>query len=274
MAALPPTWLQLTDWLVARQETLPGLRYVTTSGGVLPLRIWSAFPRVFTKATFFATYGLTEAFRTTVVPPEWFARKTGSLGRPASGAGIVVVREDGRAADVDEKGELVHYGLCVTHGYWRRPEETAAAFVPRTKDAALFAPEERVHYSGDIVRRDADGFFWFVARRDTLIKTGGHRVSAEEIEHALQGVPGVRHAVVFGVPDETLGQALVAVLELAEESDEVRTTAQRSARQALASHQLPRYWPQWVGSMPLTANGKIDRPAVIVRAKISLDSLM
>ncbi|MEO5958219.1 MAG: AMP-binding protein [Opitutaceae bacterium] len=270
LAALPPTWIQLVDWLVARGETLPELRYVTTSGGVLPARTWTAFSQVFPRAEIFATYGLTEAFRTTVVPPASFSRKTGSLGRPALGASIAVVRDEGGVAGLDEVGELVHHGACVTHGYWRRPVETAAAFAVRAAHTALFAAGERVHYSGDMVRRDAEGFLWFVGRRDTLIKTGGHRVSAEEIEHALLGVAGTTHAVVFGVPDEALGQALVAVLELADASEAAQAAVQRRARDVLASHQLPRHWQNWAGAMPLTANGKIDRPAVITRAKKSI----
>jgi len=267
MAALPPTWVQLSDWLIAGEEILPGLRYVTTSGGLIPERVWSQFVRVFPRAEVFATYGLTEAFRTTVVPAGWFARKVGSIGRPCPGVEIVLIGEDNRPG---ETGELVHHGTCVTSGYWRRPQETEKAYAPRPQHAALFAPGERVHYSGDMVKRDGDGFLWFVARRDAQIKTGGFRVSAEEIEAAVLASGCVRQAVVFGVPHETLGQALAAVIEPQGEPEGAKAELLRHLRTALASHQIPRHFHLASGPWPLTANGKVDRLALIAAAKIGL----
>ncbi|MDB6024556.1 MAG: AMP-dependent synthetase [Verrucomicrobiales bacterium] len=270
LAALPPTWTLLADWLTSRGETLPGLRYITTSGGVIAPHIWQMFPKNFPHAEIFATYGLTEAFRTTVVPPEWLARKTGSLGQPCAGVNIAVVRDDGSEVATGEAGELVHRGECVTLGYWRRPEDTSATFAPNPEHSWRFSEGERLHYSGDLVKRDADGFLWFLARRDALIKTGGFRVSAEEIEVALVASGYARHAVVFGLPDETLGQIIAAAIEPIGTPDAAQTGVLAHARACLASHQLPRFLYCCAGPMPLTPNGKVNRPAVIATAKIGL----
>ncbi len=270
LAALSPTWIQLADWLTARGETLPSLRYVTTSGGTIAPRIWGMFGNILPRADIFATYGLTEAFRTTVVPPDWLARKTGSLGRPCAGVEIAVVRDDGSDALDDEPGELVHRGGCVTLGYWRRPMDTANTFAPRKQHMGRFPVGERIHYSGDFVKRDVDGFLWFVARRDALIKTGGFRVSAEEIEAALVASGCARNAVVFGLPDEVLGQVAAAVIEPVGLPGLARDGALAHLRTCLASHLLPRFIHCCTTPMPLTTNGKIDRLAVIASAKIEL----
>lgn len=263
LAALPPTWVQLVDYLRARGETLPGLRYVTTSGGVIPERILAAFPGVFPGARIWMTYGLTEAFRTTVVPAEEFARKQGSLGRACPGVDLKIVRPDGTCAAMGEAGELVHAGACVTAGYWRRPEETRRAYMVRPGHEAVLGTGP-VHYSGDRVRRDAEGYLWFEGRDDGLIKTGGYRVSADEVETVLLAVPGVRHAVVGGAPDEALGQRIVAVIETADGAEETLLAPVRSElRRALGSHQQPHLLLAWPGAMPLTANGKLDRPAIL-----------
>jgi acyl-CoA synthetase (AMP-forming)/AMP-acid ligase II len=261
LAALPPTWIQLVDCLLARGETLPELRYVTTSGGIVPARILEAFPRVFPNAQIWMTYGLTEAFRTTVVPAGEYARCKGSLGWPCPGVGIEILDANGSRVADGEIGELVHAGPCVTLGYWRRPEETLRSYGVRTGHEAVLGTG-RVHYSGDLVRRDADGCLWFEGRDDHLIKTGGYRVSADEIEGCLLAVSGVSHAVVVGVPDEALGQRVVAAVESVGAPDEVLDRARALLRQTLGSHLQPQTLHAWPGLMPLTPNGKLDRVAV------------
>lgn len=260
LAALPLTWIQLVDWLEARGETLPQLRYVTSSGGVLPERVFAAFPRVFPRAEIFLTYGLTEAFRTTLVPPEWFTRKRGALGRPCADVEIVVRDEAGAPIASGGRGELVHRGECVTQGYWRQPDATAAVF-------SVGPDGRREHRSGDIVERDADGFLWFVGRRDAMIKSGGYRLSPDEIEEAAAGAGGVRQAVAWGEPHSELGQVVALAVELAEGG--TKEDLLRHLRAALPSHAQPRRVALWTQPMPVTANGKIDRQAVIRSGRFS-----
>lgn len=262
LAALPPTWVQLVDYLDARSETLPSLRYVTTSGGVIPRRILDRFDAVFPAAEVWMTYGLTEAFRTTVLPAAEFARRKGSLGRACPGVEIAIVRPDGTAAATDETGELVHVGDCVTMGYWRQPEATRQSFAVRPEHRPLLG-DRPVHYSGDRVRRDAEGCLWFEGRDDELIKSGGYRVSPAEIEAALLAVPGVIHAVAGGIPDETLGQRIAVALELDDGGQADLEAIRAALRRSIASHQQPHVIRVWPGTMPLNPHGKISRREVL-----------
>ena len=262
LAALPPTWVQLVDFLESQGETLPSLRYVTTSGGVIPRRILDRFHEVFPNAEVWMTYGLTEAFRTTVLPVGEFQLRKGSLGKPCPGVTIEIVRADGTAAGPGEAGELVHVGDCVTLGYWRQPEMTARSFGVRPGHEALFG-ENPVHYSGDLVRRDEEGFFWFEGRDDELIKSGGYRISPSEIEEVLQTVPGVVHTMVGGIPDEALGQRIAVALELDDAGNDSLDLIRSVLRQKLASHQQPHHLRIWPGSMPLNAHGKLNRPEIL-----------
>lgn len=262
LAALPPTWVQLVDHLDARRETLPSLRYVTTSGGVIPPRILDRFPGVFPNAEVWMTYGLTEAFRTTVLPAAEFDRRKGSLGRPCPGVEIAIVRPDGTAAGMGETGELVHVGDCVTMGYWRQPEATRRSFAVRPEHRALLG-DRPVHYSGDRVRRDAEGFLWFEGRDDELIKCGGYRVSPAEIEAAVMAVRGVVHAVAGGIADETLGQRIAVAVELEEGGGSDLPAIRAALRRSLASHQQPQVLRVWPGTMPLNPHGKVDRREIL-----------
>lgn len=262
LAALPPTWVQLVDFLDAQGMTLPFLRYVTTSGGVIPRRILDRFHTVFPNAEVWMTYGLTEAFRTTVLPAGEFHLRKGSLGKACPGVDIAIVRPDGNPAGPGEVGELVHLGDCVTLGYWRQPEMTVRSFGVRPGHEALFG-ETAVHYSGDQVRRDEDGFFWFEGRDDELIKSGGHRISPSEIEKIVQSIPGVVHAVVGGIPDEALGQRIAVALELDDAGDDTLDLIRSVLRQKLASHQQPHHLRVWPGHMPLNAHGKLSRPEIL-----------
>jgi acyl-CoA synthetase (AMP-forming)/AMP-acid ligase II len=262
LAALPPTWVQLVDYLDARRETLPSLRYVTTSGGVIPRRILDRFDAVFPAAEVWMTYGLTEAFRTTVLPAAEFARRKGSLGKDCPGVEIAIVRPDGTAAATDETGELVHVGDCVTMGYWRQPEATRQSFAVRPEHRPLLG-DRPVHYSGDRVRRDAEGYLWFEGRDDELIKSGGYRISPAEIEAALLAVPGVVHAVAGGIPDETLGQRIAVALEVEGEGGADLEAIRAALRRSLASHQQPHAIRVWPGTMPLNPHGKINRREVL-----------
>jgi acyl-coenzyme A synthetase/AMP-(fatty) acid ligase len=273
LAALPLTWIQIVDTLLDQGASLPSLRYVTCSGGLIPPRILAAFPRVFPAAELWLTYGLTEAFRTTLVPHGEFTRRHGSLGRPCPDVEIQVIRPDGSRTDDNEVGELIHRGEVVTLGYWQRPAAHARAFTVQPAHRAHLPPGP-IHYSGDLVRRDAEGYLWFVGRADTLIKTAGYRVSPDEVEAALLAVPGVRQAIVVGVPDPQLGQRVAAALELdlAHPAAELRTSLRQHLRLHLSSHQHPSPLLVWPGLFPHTPTGKIDRAAILQKLAAAADS--
>jgi acyl-CoA synthetase (AMP-forming)/AMP-acid ligase II len=215
----------------------------------------------------FLMYGLTEAFRSTYLPPDEVDRRPGSMGRAIPNVEILVLREDGSECAADEPGELVHRGPLVAQGYWRRPAETAVRFKPlpaalSSVRAGLAQPELAV-YSGDTVRRDAQGFLYFVGRRDEMIKTSGYRVSPTEVETCVAGSGLVQEVLAVGRAHDALGQVIVvAALPSARASGD--TAADTAALLAHCRAELPAYMVPtlvvWVQQpFPRNPNGKLDR---------------
>ncbi len=262
LAGVPTLWSLLAQptSTLSRQE-LPDLRYITNTGGAMPQPILKTLRQTLTATRIFLMYGLTEAFRSTYLPPEELDRRPTSMGRAIPDTEILVLREDGSQCAPGEIGELVHRGPTVSLGYWGRPEDTARVLRPNP----LLAPElgdcERVCYSGDLVKMDEDGFLYFVGRRDTMIKSSGFRVSPTEVEDALFKTGKIRSAAVIGVPDEMLGQAIKAfvVPRDGEQIDQAQLISQCAER-------LPRYMlPKSIeilDELPKTSSGKVDYPAL------------
>jgi len=178
------------------------------------------------------------------------------MGRAIPGGEVYVLLEDGTPAPTGEVGELVYRGPTVTLGYWNDPELTARVFRP---DPLRPSDGERVVFSGDLVRRDDEGFLYFVGRRDRIIKTMGYRVGPDEILSVLHASGEVADAVVVGEPDEARGERIVAYVVLAEQGSLDRL-------QAYYGRELPRYLqPARVevrDTLPLLASGKHDLAAV------------
>lgn len=257
LAGVPPLWVQLAQ-LKWPDEAAETVRYITNSGGKMPratlVRLREALPR----SKVFLMYGLTEAFRSTYLPPEELDRRPDSIGKAIPNAEIMVVREDGAPCEAHEPGELVHRGSLVAMGYWNDPDKTAERFRPAPhRDPALVLPEMAV-WSGDTVYRDAEGFLYFVGRRDDMIKTSGYRVSPTEVEEVVYASGLVAECAAIGVPDERLGQAVV-VIAVGEQANEDTTQAIIAAcRQHLANFMVPSRIV-WRDQLPRNPNGKIDR---------------
>ncbi len=271
IAAVPTTWIALVRHLEAAGETLAGLRFVTSSGGAIPDGVLRAMPERLPGAAIHLMYGLTEAFRSTRLPPSLFAEKRGAIGRAVPDAEVFVVADGGRRlAAPGEVGELVHAGAFVARGYWRRPAETAARFRPCPAVAAARGRDEPVVWSGDLVRADDDGILWFVGRRDEQLKVSGYRLSPTEVEEIVAASDTVLEVVAFGRPDEALGQS-VGIAVVGARSG---TAAEMFDREALLGYcrgRMPAYMrPTLVrvhhGPFPRTGTGKVDRPAVIAWA--------
>ena len=258
LAGVPPLWIQLMGRLSPfPRMSFPHLRVLTNSGGALPHELVVRYREHVPWARLFLMYGLSEAFRSTYLPPELIAARPGSIGRAIPESEVFVVASDGRRlCATGEPGELVHRGPTVALGYWGNPEATARRFRPDP-----FAPRsgERVVFSGDIVRRDSDGFLYFVGRRDQLIKTQGYRVSPEEVEALIHDSGMVSEVVVGTCPDSSAGSAIVAHVVPAQGFSE-------AAFLAWCHREMPTYMvPKVVrthSSLPCTASGKLDRKAV------------
>ena len=213
---------------------------------------------IFPKAAPYLMYGLTEAFRSTYLDPQEVDRRPDSIGKAIPNAEILVVREDGTPTEPGEPGELVHRGPLVSLGYWNDRERTAERFRPAPGlPNGLPLPEIAV-WSGDLVRRDEDGFLYFVGRRDDMIKTSGYRVSPTEIEEVVFASGLVDEVAAIGLPHATLGQSITLLVKPANGA-----AADKEAILAVCRQQLPAYMlPQEVeerSELYRNPNGKTDR---------------
>jgi acyl-CoA synthetase (AMP-forming)/AMP-acid ligase II len=189
-----------------RQISLPKLRWLQQAGGKLPnpyiLELLGSFPNV----RFFSMYGQTEATaRLSYLPPEKLPEKLGSIGFGLPSSKLEVLKADGSSVlpGSTETGEIVASGDNISLGYWKDPPETAKYF-----------KAGRLHTS-DIARMDRDGFIFIVEREREIIKTGGNRVSAKEVEEVIAEIPEIIEVAVIGVPHPLLGEAIRACIVVA-----------------------------------------------------------
>ena len=206
---------------------------------------------MFPGARLYPMYGLTEAFRSTFLDPELVDLHPTSMGRAIPFAEILVVDEAGQLCGAGVEGELVHCGPLVAQGYWQDEKRTSQRFKPAPAPSGYGGVAV---WSGDRVRRDADGLLYFVGRCDAMIKSAGNRISPQEIEDAALASGLASEAVAFGVADERLGQAIHLVVRGEGEEDDLRAYLRR---------QLPNFMQpakiRYIDAMPLNPNGKIDR---------------
>lgn len=263
IAGVPPLWNQIVRLLQAHPTDLPSLRYITNTGGKIPPNILEVLPEVFPRADIYLMYGLTEAFRSTYLPPQRFKDKMGSIGQAIPNAQVFVVRHGIGPAKPGEQGELVHAGPLVSMGYWERPEVTAAKIRPCPELAHIIG-DTPVVWSGDLVRIDEDGDLWFVSRMDEMIKTLGFRLSPTEVEDLIAQSGLVADVVAFGVEDAELGQAVHTAVSFLPGADEAALNSY--CARVMPHYMRPRHLSSWHGPMPRTASGKLDRPTIIAAA--------
>jgi len=263
LAAVPALWMRLLATGGFRDALLPVLRVMTNAGGHLPLEAVRGLRAAQPHVRLFLMYGLTEALRSTYLPPEEVDRRPDSIGRAIPGAEMYVVRDDDTPAGPGEIGELVHRGPTVTLGYWKDPQLTARVFRPNPLRPAGAPEAERVVYSGDLVRRDEDGFLYFVSRKDRIIKTMGFRVGPDEVADVLYASGEVSEAAVTGEPDPMWGERIVAHVVLVPNGSLERL-------KAYCGRELPRHLQparlEVRDAMPLLPSGKHDVAALTLKA--------
>jgi amino acid adenylation domain-containing protein len=230
---------------------LSSLRYLSNTAAALPPSHIQQLRAKFPWATIYSMYGLTETKRTLYLPPEQLDRRADSVGIPIPGTECWVVDDQGNRLPPCEVGELVVRGRHVMRGYWEDPAMTAQRYRPG------LLPGERLCYTGDLFRMDQEGFFYFVGRKDDIIKTRGEKVAPKEVEAVLYRLDGIVEAAVVGIPDPVLGEAVKAVV--------VADRGQLSEAQILAHCRanLEDFMiPQTVeirDELPKTPSGKIDK---------------
>lgn len=255
LPCVPPLWLQLLGAPAFRDRPIASLRAMTNTGGRIPVDGVRRLRQSQPQAELFLMYGLTEAFRATYLPPSLADEHPDSIGRGIPGCEIMVLRDDGSLCGDGEVGELVQRGLTVAAGYWKDPETTARVFRENPLRPAGAPASERVVFSGDLVRREAEGLLYFVGRRDRLIKSLGYRVSPDEVADVIHASGQVAEAIVGSEVDAGRGEAIVAYVVL-------QPTGDLEALQRFCRTELPRYMqPSRIevrDELPRTTSGKFD----------------
>ena len=244
-AGVPSTFALMLERSNLAATALPTLRYATQAGGAMPparIRQWLAtVPSV----PLFVMYGATEASaRLAYLDPTELPARIGSIGRAIPNVELVVLKDDGTPAGPGEVGEIVARGSNMSSGYWNHPQETAERFRPEG------------FRTGDLGTFDAHGCLSVVGRLGDMLKIGGHRVSAREIEDAISECPAVYECAVVAIDHEILGQAAVAFVTLREGASTDAVTA--FSRANLSEAKVPVAviaCPE----LPKNASGKVDK---------------
>jgi acyl-CoA ligase (AMP-forming) (exosortase A-associated) len=263
LTAVPPLYIQLTqlEWPSSIDRHL---RYFANTGGRMPRETLDQLRSRVPSARPFLMYGLTEAFRSTYLPPDEVDVRPDSIGKAIPNAEILVLREDGTPCAPNEPGELVHRGALVGLGYWNDPEKTAERYKVLSSGApgrssGLPLPEYAV-FSGDTVRRDEEGFLYFIGRRDEMIKTSGYRVSPTEVEEVLYATRRVSECAAFGVEHPVMGQAIQVIATAPEGETSFDIPALLAeCRARMPAYMVPADIHVAAGPLPRNPNGKIDR---------------
>ncbi|GAB4153590.1 MAG: acyl-CoA ligase (AMP-forming), exosortase A system-associated [Planctomycetota bacterium] len=255
LAGVPSLWHDLCRGLETGAldgSCLATLRWLTNSGGRLALPDIRRLRRAIPRARIFSMYGLTEAFRSAFLDPAEIDRRPDSFGKAIEGVELLLVDPaTGSVLEGEGTGELVHAGALVASGYWRNERETRLRFRPDPRGGG-----STVVYSGDLVRRDREGFLYFVSRMDRMMKVHGHRVSPDEVLEGVRGFPGVEEAAVVSVPGGSSGDRIILFVAGPAASG-IEDRLMRHCRSELPGYMVPweiRVKPE----LPRNANGKVD----------------
>lgn len=256
LAGVPTMWSILTRAAPSLSRTpLPHLRYITNSGGAVPSATVAKLQELLPSTSIFLMYGLTEAFRSTFLPPDQVSVRPTSIGKAIPECEVFPLTADGRRAKPGEPGILVHRGPTVSLGYWNRPEDTAQVLRRNPFNDAVTGGDI-VCWSGDLVMEDDEGYLYFVAREDGMIKSAGFRISPTEVEEVLMATGAFRQVAVIGLKDEWVGQKVHAIAVPLEPEIDLKAVLAESAKN-LPTHMMPARI-ELVEALPTTPNGKVD----------------
>ena len=229
-----------------KETDFPDLRYVTQAGGKLHNVFIEEFVKTFPSIKFYVMYGQTEATaRLSYLPPDLVIEKLGSIGKAIPGVILRIIDELGNELPVGEVGEIVAYGGNIMLGYYRDPDTTRNTL----KNGWL--------HTGDLAKKDADGYIFVVAREKEIIKVGGKRVSPKEIEEVILSVSEVVDCTIKGIYDELLGEALNAVVVFDGKIDEydLKEKILKKCKENLALYKIPQFF-EFSIQMSLKPTGK------------------
>jgi long-chain acyl-CoA synthetase len=246
-----PTVFSLMLQMDTSVYDLSTLRYLTNTAAALPPSHILQIRERFKWAKLYSMYGLTETKRTLYLPPEQLDIRPASVGIAIPGTETWIEGENGQRLPPGQPGELVVRGRHVMRGYWNDPLETAKRYRPGP------IAGERLCYTGDIFKTDEEGYFYFVARKDDIIKSRGEKVSPIEVERAIYSLNGVIEAAVVGVPDKVLGQAIKAFV-VCKDSTITEKDVMAHCRATLEDFMVPKF-VEFRQELPKTSSGKIKK---------------
>jgi acyl-CoA synthetase (AMP-forming)/AMP-acid ligase II len=250
LSGVPSNFMILLNKSTLAKRKLNDLRYFTQAGGAMAPEIIKRLIKACPTKEIYVMYGLTEAApRVTYLPPNRLVDKVGSIGIPLKGVRVVIADDDGTEVAPGDTGELTVVGDNVMMGYWDQPDEEKTVL------------REGVLFTGDLALRDRDGFIFIVGRKKEIIKTGGNRVSAKEVEECILKNDNVSEACVFGVKDEILGEAIKAVVVPKTGAKLTPQEVQGYCRRKLANFKVPKH-VVFVEGLPKHLSGKINKQAV------------
>ena len=230
------------------------MKIAAMMGTSIPLPLLRAFQAAQPHIKVIQGYGLTETSpMITLVDPDKAEAKMGSIGRAVPGVEVKIVDENDRELGVDEPGEIITRGPHVMKGYFRRRDATAQ----RIRDGWL--------YTGDVGKRDADGYYYHLGRRDDMIITGGLNVYPAEVENLIYTYPGVQETIVFAIPDAKRGAVIGAAIVPRPGANIVDKELLTFLRANLANFKVP---DKIVirEALPRTSSGKTIRDAEMLLA--------
>ena len=259
LAAVATTWIQLLQ--VPWKDAMDSLRYVTNSGGAIPVDYVRELRQRIPDADVYLMYGLTEAFRSTFLDPTQVDFRPSSIGKAVPGEQIMILGKDNKLVMPGEVGELIHRGELVAQGYWGEPEETLKRFRKNPLQPAEAPLAETVVYSGDFVKTDQEGYLYFEGRKDEMIKCAGNRISPTEVEEILYHSGFIAEAMAMGIFHDIYGQVVLVVLSFLPDVEKTEKDVLQYCRSNMPQYMVPHEVKVW-DKLPHNTNGKLDRSAI------------
>jgi acyl-CoA synthetase (AMP-forming)/AMP-acid ligase II len=246
-AGVPATYQILINRTNFLERGFPSIRYFAQAGGKLADKFITMITDAFPQKSFFVMYGATEATaRLSYLPPHLVKKRLGSIGKGIPGVTLEVLDENDNPIRPGVVGEITARGENIMRGYYKDPEATNKVL------------KNGRYYTSDLATVDEDGYIYVVGRSSNIIKSAGYRISPQEIEDIVLSVNGVLSCVVVGVPDDIMGEAVVAVVETKEPSEKLKRTIISTCNQVLPSYKVPKT-VVYIRNFPLNSSGKLDR---------------
>jgi long-chain acyl-CoA synthetase len=257
-SGVPTMYFQLLHFPGADRYDLSNLKYCISGGAAMPVDVLHAFDERY-GVKILEGYGLSETSPVATFNTLWKPRKPGSIGEPIFGCEVRIFDDADQELPTGEVGELVIRGYNVMKGYYRRPEATREAF------------RNGWFHTGDMGRKDEDGYLYIVDRKKDMIIRGGFNVYPREVEEVLYGHPAVREAAVVGVPDREYGEEVKAFVALKAGTEATSAALLSFCRENLAACKYPRLY-EILPDLPKGPTGKILRKELRDRARTAAPS--